>query len=206
MMALRKMKKNPKLPAVRAISLDTLKQVTDPIRTRLLGLFASEPLTVQEVAAQLKVPVTRLYYHVHLLEEMGLIQVVDSYPVGGTVEKVYCASARQFIVDRAQFDGTVAADIKYADILIDFSLTETGKAIRKSIKAGSLDMQKSAPDPRALQIRRGIGKISIKQAARFYKKLEELVNEFTNIKFDDGEAAEYMLAFAFFPTSIPEKE
>lgn len=195
--------KLPKIPDVQAISLDTLKQLKDPTRTRLLGLFASSSLTVQEAAEHLKVPVTRLYYHVHLLEEAGLIKVVDSHPAGGVVEKVYCASARQFIVDRGQIEKAGAA-VKYGDILVDFSLTETGKAIRKSIKSGALDMQTSAPDPRALQIRRGIGRISTKQAGLFYKKLEELMSEFTNLEPGEGETAEYMLAFAFFPTTKAE--
>lgn len=196
----------PKIPDVKPISLDILKQMADPIRTRLMGLVSNAPATVQELASTLKVPITRLYYHVHLLEEIGLIQVIDSHPVGGTVEKVYYASARQFIVDRAQFSGRPSALVDYANVLIDFSLTETGKAIRKSIKSGALDLQKSAPDPRALQIRRGIGKLSTKQAIQFYKKLENLISEFTNMDQEDGEAAEYMLAVAFFPTSIAEKE
>ena len=196
----------PKIPDVKPISLDTLKQMGDPIRTRLMGVVSNAPATVQELASTLKVPITRLYYHIHLLEELGLLQVIDSHPVGGTVEKVYYASARQFIVDRAQFSGKPAAWMEYADVLIDFTLTETGKAIRKSIKSGALDLQKSAPDPRALQIRRGIGKLSTKQASRFYKKMEDLISEFTNMDSEDGEAAEYMLAVAFFPTSIAEKE
>ena len=196
----------PKIPDVKPISLDTLKQMGDPIRTRLMGVVSNAPATVQELASTLKVPITRLYYLIHLLEELGLLQVIDSHPVGGTVEKVYYASARQFIVDRAQFSGKPAAWMEYADVLIDFTLTETGKAIRKSIKSGALDLQKSAPDPRALQIRRGIGKLSTKQASRFYKKMEDLISEFTNMDSEDGEAAEYMLAVAFFPTSIAEKE
>ena len=196
----------PKIPDIKPISLDTLKQMGDPIRTRLMGVVSNAPATVQELASTLKVPITRLYYHIHLLEELGLLQVIDSHPVGGTVEKVYYASARQFIVDRAQFSGKPAAWMEYADVLIDFTLTETGKAIRKSIKSGALDLQKSAPDPRALQIRRGIGKLSTKQASRFYKKMEDLISEFTNMDSEDGEAAEYMLAVAFFPTSIAEKE
>ena len=195
----------PKIPDVKPISLDTLKQMGDPIRTRLMGFVSNAPATVQELASKLKVPITRLYYHIHLLEEIGLTQVIDSHPVGGTVEKVYYASARQFIVDRAQFSGKPAL-MDYANVLIDFTLTETGKAIRKSIKSGALDLQKSAPDPRALQIRRGIGKLSTKQASRFYKKMEDLISEFTNMDSEDGEAAEYMLAVAFFPTSIAEKE
>lgn len=176
------------------------------MRARLLGLFASEPSTVQQVAAQLRVPVTRLYYHVHLLEEHGMIHVVETHPVGGTVEKVYRASARQFIVDKKEISGSGAKALKHADVLIDFALTETSKAIRKSVKTGVIDLQQQAPHPQALQIRRGSGKISTTQAVQFYKRLETLVNEFTNLEAQEDEQAEYLLAFAFFPVSKPEEK
>ena len=78
-----KASESSEIPDVQAISLTTLKLMADPLRAKLLGLFAV-PATIQELAAQLNVPVTRLYYHVHLLEEHGLIQVVDSHPTGGT--------------------------------------------------------------------------------------------------------------------------
>ncbi len=176
------------------------------MRARLLGLFASGPSTVQQVAAQLNVPVTRLYYHVHLLEEHSMIHVVETHPVGGTVEKVYRASARQFIVDKKEISGSGAKALKHADVLIDFALTETSKAIRKSVKTGVIDLQQQAPHPQALQIRRGSGKISTTQAVQFYKRLETLVNEFTNLEAQEDEQAEYLLAFAFFPVSKPEEK
>ena len=193
------------IPDVQAISLTTLKLIADPLRAKLIGLF-SIPATIQELAVQLNVPVTRLYYHVHLLEQHGLIQVVDSHPAGGTIEKVYRAAARQFIVDRKEFAVSGAKALKQADILIDFALTETGKAIRKSIKSGVIDMKQVAPQPRALQIRRGNGKISASQASQFYQRLEDLVTEFTSMESVDGALAEYFLVLAFFPTSIAEDE
>lgn len=178
----------------------------DPLRSRLMGLFASAPATVQQVAAQLNVPVTRLYYHVHLLEKHGLIHVVETHPVGGTVEKVYRASARQFIVDGKEFSGSGAEVLKHADVLINFALTETGKAIRKSVQMGVIDLQQQAPHPRALQIRRGNRKLSKTQAVQFYKRLEALVEEFTNLGSDQDEQAEYLLAFTFFPVSNSEEK
>ena len=193
------------IPDVQAISLTTLKLMADPLRAKLLGLFAV-PATIQELAAQLNVPVTRLYYHVHLLEQHGLIRVVDSHPVGGTIEKVYRAAARQFIVDRKEFAVSGAKALKQADILIDFALTETGKAIRKSIKSGVIDMKQVAPQPRALQIRRGNGKISASQASQFYQRLEDLITEFTSMESAEGALAEYFLVLAFFPTTIAKEE
>lgn len=201
-----KINKLPTLPDTQPISLKTLKMMADPIRSRLLGLFASAPATVQQMAAELHVPVTRLYYHVHLLEKHNLIHVVETRPTGGTVEKVYRASARQFIVDKKEISGSSAKVLQHADVLIDFVLTESGKAIRKSIKKGVIDLQQKAPHPQALQLRRGSGKISTAQAVQFYQRLEELVKEFTNLQADENGQAEYLLALAFFPITSHEEK
>lgn len=204
--ALKKTRKLPAIPDTQTISLTTLKMIADPTRARLLGLFAGEPSTVQQVASQLNMPVTRLYYHVHLLEEHGLIHVVETRPVGGTIEKIYRASARQFIVNKDEFSGSGAKALKHTGVLIDFALTETGKAIRKSVKNGVIDLQQQAPHPQALQIRRGSGKISTSQAVQFYKRLEALVDEFTSLETQEDEQAEYLLALTFFPVSKPKEK
>ncbi len=81
-------------------SLQALKTISDPLRARLLAIFADAPSTVPQAAERLDLPVTRLYYHVHLLEKHGSIEVTDTRPAGGTVEKVYFVTARQFTVDR----------------------------------------------------------------------------------------------------------
>lgn len=200
------MPQSPTLPEVQPISLATLKLLSHPLRARLLDLFAHAPATVQELAAQLNIPVTRLYYHIHKLETSGLIRIIDSHPTGGTIEKVYAASARQFIVDRAEFSGSSTKSLKHTEVLINFALTETGKAIRKSVKADVIDLQQTAPHPRALQIRRGGGKLSQSQARQFYLRLEALIEEFTTQETSGGQLAEYMLAFAFFPTTKFSKE
>lgn len=193
---------HPEIPASQIISLDTLKMLGDPLRAKLLNLFASAPATIQELARQLDIPVTRLYYHVHKLEQHNLIQVIDSHQVGGTIEKVYFAKARQFIISRDELTGTGDEALSKVDILIDYALTETGKAIRKSVQSGVIDLQQFTPHPQALHIRRGGGRISTAQASQFYQRLSDLVNEFTNTTMEDGEQGEYFLAVAFFPTSF----
>jgi predicted ArsR family transcriptional regulator len=55
-----------------------------------IGLLLLEGAhTVKELAAALDVPPTRLYYHVRMLEEHGLIEVVDRRMVSGIEERRY---------------------------------------------------------------------------------------------------------------------
>ena len=67
----------------------SLKAVADPLRIRMGLLLVDAPRTVKEMAAILKVPPTRLYYHVRLLEQEGLIRVAKRRMVSGIEERTY---------------------------------------------------------------------------------------------------------------------
>ncbi len=72
--------------------LETLKVLADPLRLRIRELMV-RPSTVKQIAAELEIPATKLYYHVNLLEKHGLITVVDSRLVSGIMERVYQVAA-----------------------------------------------------------------------------------------------------------------
>lgn len=185
---------------VKPISLQTLRVIADPVRARMIGLFSNGPTTVHKLAEQLGVPLTRLYYHIHQLEKHGLIQVVDQRPRGGTVEKIYATTARTFLVDRSEFVSEPQEALQQANILIDFVLNETSKALRKSVKDGSVDLQQNPPHPQSLQIRRGLGQISRERAEKLHQRLISVLEEFTAPDEDiEQEKSEYWLALAFFP-------
>jgi DNA-binding transcriptional ArsR family regulator len=54
-----------------------------------MAMLLFEPRTVKELAAELGVPVTRLYYHVRILEKHGLVHVVERRMVSGIEERRY---------------------------------------------------------------------------------------------------------------------
>ncbi len=122
------------------------------------------------------------------------------------MEKVYYVTAQQFIVDRQEFSAQPEQAIEQANLLIDFTLNKSAKAIRKSIKTNVIDLTQPAPHPRALQIRRGLGRLNISQAVEFQKKVNALIEEFTNLQSVETEAqGEYLLAVTFFPISLTGK-
>lgn len=67
---------------------ETLKVIADPLRLELLTLLG-EAKTAKQLAAELVVPTTRLYYHLRVLESHGLIKVVSRRIVSGIEEKTY---------------------------------------------------------------------------------------------------------------------
>ena len=72
-----------------------VEALDSPLRMRILKA-ASEPVAVREIADRLGVPITRLYYHVNMLEEAGFVAVVDSRKSGARLEKIYRITAKSF--------------------------------------------------------------------------------------------------------------
>lgn len=80
-------------------TLEQLKALTDPLRQELLDRFSNEPMTTKQVADLLGQKPHKLYHHVEVLEQAGLIRLVRTQQNRGTVEKYYEAVARRFTVD-----------------------------------------------------------------------------------------------------------
>ena len=80
-------------PALHA-NVAKLRALAHPLRLRLLELFAESPRTTKQVADLLGQPPTRLYHHVNALERAGLLQLRETRPNRGVVEKWFGAGPR----------------------------------------------------------------------------------------------------------------
>ncbi len=101
--------------------LDTLQFVNDPLRMRILTALAREPLAVRSLAEHLEVPVTRLYYHVNLLEQRGLIEVVERRKIGAMTQRLYRAVGERYCASpsivQSIKDDQLGASVVVASIL-----------------------------------------------------------------------------------------
>lgn len=75
-------------------NLETLKVLSDPTRLEIMKHIGAENrrghlCTVKQAAKLMSVSPTKLYYHIKLLEEQGLIIVGDTRVVSGIIEKQY---------------------------------------------------------------------------------------------------------------------
>lgn len=68
-----------------------------PLRQRVLRVLATEPMTNRQLAERLGVAPGRLHFHVRMLERAGLIEIAESRPKGGVVEKYYRPVANRFV-------------------------------------------------------------------------------------------------------------
>lgn len=85
-------------------SSEAYRTLAHPLRASLLALLRV-PRSAKELAAELEVPVARLYHHIKLLQKNGLVVVVDERRAGSNAERVYrIAAARIEISGTADWD------------------------------------------------------------------------------------------------------
>ncbi|GAA4198573.1 hypothetical protein GCM10022252_49230 [Streptosporangium oxazolinicum] len=77
---------------------DRLRVALTPIRRRLLGRLR-EPASAVQLAAEFDLPRQRVGYHFRVLEEAGLIELVEERPRRGFVERFMRVTANAFLVD-----------------------------------------------------------------------------------------------------------
>lgn len=70
-------------------------ELLKPIRISILSRLA-EPRTCPEIARQLGVTTQKVNYHMNVLRQAGLVQLVEERRNRGTIEGVYQAAARSF--------------------------------------------------------------------------------------------------------------
>jgi DNA-binding transcriptional ArsR family regulator len=75
--------------------LEQLRALSDPLRFKMLEALIGAEHSATSLAAALEVPTTRLYHHLELLLEAGLVEVAREVKRRGGEERVFRAAARQ---------------------------------------------------------------------------------------------------------------
>lgn len=191
--------------------LETLKVLADPLRLRIIEAIGDKPHTVKQVAKMLGLPPNKLYYHVNLLEEHGLIRVVDTRIVSGIIEKIYLIRAHTYSPAKGllspsdldeQGDNSVS-------LLLDSIFEDARAKVVASMRAGLIDISDKDTDPdEATPSLSKVGTMRFMltddQAAAFAKNLADLVSEYQGLDTENTEnhAADikpYRLVLCYFP-------
>lgn len=188
--------------------LETLRVLADPLRIQIIELVTHQPRTVKQVAADLELPPTKLYYHIKQLEERGLIRVVDTRLVSGIVEKQYQASAFSYHVNKALFSPTSPAGKEGLNVMLTGLFEDTRADIQESVAEGAIDLYAEEdgdrPISRTLMMARNTLYLAPDRAEEFYRRLRGLMREF--VTGDEEHSAEkrvYGLLIALYPTTRP---
>jgi DNA-binding transcriptional ArsR family regulator len=90
----------PELPARLVItSFEQFKAISEPVRSRILGIIQNQPATAKQVADRLGATPGAIGHHLHVLEDAGLARIVARRLVRGIVANYYTRTARIFTYD-----------------------------------------------------------------------------------------------------------
>lgn len=162
--------------------LQTMELLNDPVRSTLLQLLIFDARSVRDLAEELDVPVTRLYYHINLLEEAGVIRVVATRKAGAMIQKLYQATARTYrpspsMIENIE-DPREAARIGAATVL------DTARVdIEQALAAHFTD---PTAEHHPIVLGRTILRLPAADAEEFRSRLAELVETYEDRASDDG--------------------
>jgi DNA-binding transcriptional ArsR family regulator len=190
--------------------LETLKVVADSLRMQILDLLREKPLTVKQLAADLDITPTKLYYHINLMEKHGLIRVVDTRLVSGILEKRYQAAARVYRFDHHLLMSSSNTGDEGLDIMLSTVMDDVKADIKKSVREGVIEIggddDSGKSNTRQLLISRIISRLNHAQAEDFYERLDELVKEFAELRIQPENAREqvYTMLVSLYPSTRAE--
>jgi DNA-binding transcriptional ArsR family regulator len=195
-------------------NLETVKVLSDPLRLQILEQMLEQPVTVKQLAAELKIPQTKLYYHINTLEEHGLVRVVSTRVVSGIIEKQYWVTAHNISIDKTLFAAPGGKGISdEVNSLLQTMFDSVRVDLNKSVEAGLVDISKvSDPDsghePKQLVLVRSLAQVPEDKVEELYKKMNDVIKEFDSCDMDSPDAQAHGLMVVMFPTThkLPVKK
>lgn len=184
-------------------NLEQLKVVADPLRLRIMELMSS-PCTVKQVAAELDIPPTKLYYHINLLEKHGLIVVVDTRIVSGIIEKQYQLAAKSVRVDNNLLSPSSGDRDESLELAMDSLFNDTKADLLQSLHDGAIDMAEDALDHHNAVISAIRLHLTEEQARDLYQRFSALVDEFVAMSESQKGREDipyYKFLYVLFPSS-----
>ena len=177
--------------------LATLRLLSDPLRLRLIEELGVAPTTVKELAKAMDMKPNRLYYHVNLLEEHGLVRVTQTRIVSGIVERTYALVAKHFAVSEAL---SLPVDVKreVTGTLLRVVSAELGDAVDAEARGGPANV---------------VGRMQLwltgDEREAFKQELGDLLDKYGSGEHhrSDTDADRYTLLFALYsPVENPKRK
>lgn len=191
-------------------NLETLKVMAEPQRLRIMEEMLEGPRTVKQLAAALDTPPTKLYYHINLMEEHGLIRVVSTRVVSGIIEKLYHVRAYSYPMNKSLLTLAESSQEGGFPAVISGVLDHTAEEIKRGIRSGIIDLKSHDKEHRTFMLLRTLSKMAPDKAHDFINRFEALMTEFNDCDDEahDPDARVYGLMVACYPThhtSLPTK-
>lgn len=188
-------------PLLKLESLEQVRALADPLRLKILEALGHEPRTTKQVADGLGEKPTRLYHHVRVLEQAGLIRQVKTRRNRGTIEKYYEASAQQIGIEARLFQAEGAPDQALTTLgaIYGSILRSTAAEMEASLSAGLIRKQ---PGEQPIVMGHLRLKVRPERVRELHRRLREVMAEFQSADDKEG-PVHYGLTVAFYPV-VPE--
>lgn len=188
---------------VRTITdVDTIKALADPTRLAILRALSRDrrPKSAKELAEDLDQPQTKLYRHLKVLQEAGLIEAAETRVVSGIVETKYRAMQAGVAIDPSvHFDETREAMAQ----IIAGNLDDYRERLLRSLTDEELAAKPALVKSRGRMMNLS-ATISAEHADEFQRRLEALVDDFDALPRDpDGVRVEGLISW--FRPKPPEE-
>jgi DNA-binding transcriptional ArsR family regulator len=164
--------------------LETLRVIVDSQRHRILTALIAEELGASALAERLKLPRTRIYYHLDLLERHGFVRVTGYHDEGAPV-RLYRATAASFQLDRG---------------LLGDQSTSVNDTRATLLEAAAADLRSATPSDDDVSVRRHFLRLNTERRAALQDAIAELLAQYVGADAD-GEDVEFISAL--FPMGIP---
>lgn len=170
-----------------------LVSLMQPLRNELLTRLIKAPATAAELATAVAAPVTRIYYHLDLLEQNGAIQVIATRRVRGVDERQYRATARSF-----RLHPDLLEQAREHPALLDDVVEAMFASARAQLRGGAA--QQAAQPERRRVLGHSQLELTPERRAQFIDRLLELMEEFGSDEPGPGQETErYGLLIAAYP-------
>jgi len=185
--------------------LETLRTFADPLRAQIYEILLQAPANVRQVGERLGLASSRLYYHINLMEKLGLIRVVETHMVANMVEKMYRAVAYKLDVAKDLLDFGSDSGQQAIHGLLTSGLEATRDDLLRSLQVRQMELERGAEvKPRQVMVSRTTARIPDDLADAFRSRLQALIAEFEEAdqtREQPGEGLQdYALLVAFYPS------
>jgi DNA-binding transcriptional ArsR family regulator len=190
--------------------LETLKVISDPLRRRILELALVEPMTTKQIAEALEAAPSKVYYHVRLLENHGLLKVAETRLIANMVENLYQTAAQQISVDPSLLLSPASEGSGAFDQLIGDFFDDAKAQVRGSIQARLIDLEMvegKRPRLANAHFSHSLFRLSPGKAAELRQRLRGLLEELDALEDpDDPEGQYYRLVLGLYPSLLAPGE
>lgn len=191
--------------ALEVDDVETFEILSNPTRLRILRNLKT-PASVKELAERLGVPPTRLYYHVNLLVEAGVITVAETRKVGAMLEKRYQRTAHSFTASpRLVTGGHDPVDIARigAGVVLDGARVDAEAALAAELRSAAAG--DSGAFGRTGRMVRSIAHLTAEGAAEIQSMLDAVLQRLEELDVED-DGSEFGMTVVFFPVAGVEEQ